>query len=105
MRRIDDRYTGIAAALCAAVLFGAATPLAKLLLDSVTPWLLAGALMAIGLWLHLSERHEHTHRHEEIEHDHPDATAVAPDIKHGHPHRHDAQHHSHFPDAHHRHAH
>ena len=39
--------------------------------DEVTPWLIsAGVLMAIGLWLHLAERHEHEHAHEEIEHDH-----------------------------------
>lgn len=79
--------------------------------------LLAGALMAGGLWLHLSERHEHAHRHETIEHDHPHvhdehhrhahSASVAPGVKHQHPHRHDAlQHtHPHFPDAHHRHAH
>jgi len=35
---------GIAAALTAAVLFGAATPLAKLLLGRLDPWLLAGVL-------------------------------------------------------------
>ena len=31
---------------------------------------IAGGLMALGLWLHLSERHEHEHSHEELEHDH-----------------------------------
>ena len=35
------------------------------------PWLSSlGVLMAIGLWLHLAERHEHEHVHEEIEHEH-----------------------------------
>lgn len=46
---------GIAAALGAAVLFGAGTPLAKLLLESVSPWLLAGLLYlgsGIGLTLY-----------------------------------------------------
>ncbi|MGH8639244.1 MAG: EamA family transporter [Burkholderiales bacterium] len=38
------RHPGVAAALAAAVLFGAGTPLAKLLLDAVNPWLLAGIL-------------------------------------------------------------
>ena len=33
---------GVTAALGAALLFGAGTPLAKLLLDGVDPWLLAG---------------------------------------------------------------
>jgi drug/metabolite transporter (DMT)-like permease len=37
---------GVQAALVAAVLFGAATPLAKLLLGAVNPWLLAGLLYA-----------------------------------------------------------
>ena len=92
--------------------------LALILGEPLTPALLvAGALMAVGLWLHLSEHHEHAHRHDEIEHDHPHehdehhdhshATDVAPGVTHQHPHRHAAlQHrHAHFPDAHHRHAH
>jgi len=49
------RRPGVAAALGAALLFGAATPLAKLLLDSVDPWLLAGLLYlgsGVGLTLY-----------------------------------------------------
>lgn len=45
---------GITAALFAALLFGASTPLAKLLLDRTGPWLLAALLYlgsGIGLWL------------------------------------------------------
>ena len=38
------KHPGIAAALAAALLFGAGTPFAKLLLDAVGPWLLAGLL-------------------------------------------------------------
>src|SRR5574343_526978 len=39
--------------------------------EPVTPALLvAGALMALGVWLHLSERHIHPHTHEAMEHDH-----------------------------------
>jgi len=30
----------------------------------------AGALMGMGLWLHLAERHEHAHLHETMEHEH-----------------------------------
>jgi hypothetical protein len=30
----------------------------------------AGGLMALGLWLHLTERHEHEHMHEDFEHEH-----------------------------------
>jgi drug/metabolite transporter (DMT)-like permease len=49
------RHPGIAAALAAAVLFGAGTPLAKVLLDSVSPWLLAGILylgsgIGLAIW-------------------------------------------------------
>lgn len=39
--------SGIPAALAAAVLFGAGTPLAKLLLEHAGPWLLA-ALLYLG---------------------------------------------------------
>jgi drug/metabolite transporter (DMT)-like permease len=49
------RNTGVQAGLAAAVLFGAGTPLAKLLLGSVSPWLLAGLLYAgsgLGLGLY-----------------------------------------------------
>jgi len=38
------RKQGVTAALGAALLFGSGTPLAKLLLDAVSPWLLAGLL-------------------------------------------------------------
>ena len=49
------RQPGVLAALGAAVLFGAGTPLAKLLLNSVSPWLLAGLLYlgsGVGLTLY-----------------------------------------------------
>ena len=35
---------GVCAALGAALLFGASTPIAKLLLHAVSPWILAGLL-------------------------------------------------------------
>ncbi len=81
---------------------------------------LAGVLMAIGVALHLSERHEHEHAHEEMthehehvhgrgdpHHDHAHATPVAPGTRHSHPHEHAplSHSHSHFPDAHHQHKH
>jgi drug/metabolite transporter (DMT)-like permease len=77
----------------------------------------AAALMALGVWLHLSERHEHRHRHEAMEHTHEHEhdehhrhvhdEPVAPGTKHIHRHRHEPLTHSHphFPDAHHRHDH
>jgi drug/metabolite transporter (DMT)-like permease len=47
------RHPGVQAALVSAVLFGVSTPLAKLLLGDVGPWLLAGLLYTgsgLGLW-------------------------------------------------------
>lgn len=77
----------------------------------------AGLLMAIGIWLHLSERHEHPHRHDALRHRHPHRH----DAHHQHAHEppwdaretHDHEHehsplehnHPHFPDLHHRHGH
>ncbi|OAI43161.1 hypothetical protein AYO41_02625 [Verrucomicrobia bacterium SCGC AG-212-E04] len=86
--------------------------------DAVTaPLLAAGFLMAIGIWLHLSERHEHVHTHEAMEHDHEHThdehhqhehpEPVAPGTRHSHRHVHEPLTHSHphYPDAHHRHTH
>ena len=94
------------------------TILALIMGEPLTPNLLiAGALMGLGLWLHLTEHHEHAHRHETLEHDHEHvhdehhlhrhAASDAPGATHKHPHRHETlQHaHPHFPDTHHRHAH
>ena len=64
------RNRGVQAALLAAVLFGAGTPIAKLLLGQVSPWLLAGLLYCgsgLGLGLLRLIRHtpaERLHRHE-----------------------------------------
>lgn len=78
---------------------------------------LAGALMALGLWLHLSELHEHEHAHDALEHEHRhrhDAHhqhAHDPGIPAGEPHSHWHRHapmvhrHPHYPDIHHRHGH
>ncbi len=77
----------------------------------------AAALMGIGVWLHLIERHEHQHVHEPMEHEHrhvhdehhrhahePGEAAREP---HTHRHRHGrlAHSHAHYPDIHHRHPH
>jgi drug/metabolite transporter (DMT)-like permease len=94
--------------------------LALLLGDVLTQQLVAaGALMAFGVWLHLTERHEHEHVHEALEHEHEHAHGddphhehahdppVAPGTRHTHAHRHEpVRHaHAHFPDSHHRHRH
>lgn len=92
--------------------------LAVIMGDTVTlPLILAGLLMATGIWLHLTEQHEHQHIHDELEHDHvhihdehhhhshdfPIVTGVP--HKHRHQHRPITHSHPHFPDAHHRHKH
>lgn len=81
------------------------------------PLLAAGLLMAVGLWLHLTESHVHGHMHEALEHehrhvhdshhqhDHP--PGIAPDEPHSHWHQHApmVHRHAHYPDLHHRHRH
>lgn len=79
--------------------------------------LLAGALMAAGLWLHLAERHEHEHVHEALGHEHAhvhddhhrhDHGSDDPEGEpHSHPHQHEPtrHRHPHYPDLHHRHGH
>jgi drug/metabolite transporter (DMT)-like permease len=86
--------------------------------DPVTVQLLAaGGLMAVGLYLHLAERHEHPHEHVPLRHEH----AHRHDVHHRHVHRpedppgeaHSHEHvhppivhrHPHYPDIHHRHGH
>ncbi|MBS0056609.1 DMT family transporter [Yersinia sp. Marseille-Q3913] len=92
--------------------------LAVIMGDTVTlPLILAGLLMALGIWLHLTEQHEHQHIHDELEHEHthihdehhhhshdlPIVTGVP--HKHRHQHRPMTHTHPHFPDSHHRHKH
>ena len=76
----------------------------------------AGAVMALGLVLHMTERHEHDHVHQALEHEHAHRHDDAhhdhmhdpmPSGEHTHAHRHDrtAHRHPHVPDVHHGHAH
>ncbi|QSA98801.1 DMT family transporter [Methylococcus sp. EFPC2] len=77
----------------------------------------AAALMGLGVWLHLTERHSHEHTHDAIEHDHVHVhdehhqhehdEPAPPGTRHRHRHRHEPLRHSHphFPDIHHRHGH
>jgi drug/metabolite transporter (DMT)-like permease len=79
--------------------------------------LFSGGLMALGLWLHLAERHEHQHVHEAMEHEHRHRHdehhhhTHGPDDPPGEPHTHWHRHpplvhrHPHYPDLHHRHGH
>lgn len=89
-----------------------------LLGEPFTPLLgLAGALMGLGVWLHLTEHHAHEHAHAALDHSH----AHVHDAHHRHrhdvdwhgeaPHTHPHHHaplvhsHEHHPDIHHRHEH
>lgn len=77
----------------------------------------AGSLMALGVWLHLTERHEHEHGHEEMAHEHRHVHDEHHQHSHdgteplGEPHSHRHVHvqlghsHAHLPDIHHRHEH
>lgn len=110
MRHLGTARTG--AYFSVAPFFGAT--LALLAGEPITfPLVAAGLLMAIGLWLHLTEHHEHQHAHESMEHSHEHThdehhqhihgTPIAPGTKHAHLHRHEpmVHIHAHFPDAHH----
>ena len=82
-----------------------------------TTFWVALPLVALGVWLHVTESHAHSHVHEPMEHAHRhvhddhhrhahdfDWNGVEP---HTHPHRHErlAHSHPHYPDIHHRHPH
>ncbi|BDI21269.1 membrane protein [Herbiconiux sp. L3-i23] len=98
--------------------FGAVLALA---LGEPLTWsvVVAGVLMGLGVWLHLTERHEHEHTHDAITHDHwhthdehhqhdHDAGTEATVIgwhRHVHTHQPITHTHEHYPDAHHRHRH
>jgi drug/metabolite transporter (DMT)-like permease len=77
----------------------------------------AGSLMAVGVWLHLTERHAHSHRHQAMTHEHLHSHdehhqhVHQPTDPPGEPHSHVHHHpelthtHPHYPDIHHRHRH
>jgi len=114
LRHLGTARTG--AYFSVAPFFGAV--MALLMGDPLTtPLIVAGGLMALGTWLHLTERHEHVHEHVAASHIH----SHIHDAHHQHvhdfpwdgtePHEHPHVHaplrhaHPHFPDAHHRHQH
>ena len=106
-----------AAYFSVAPFFGAGLALLLLAEAPGIAFWLATALMAAGVWLHISERHRHAHTHEPLAHDHEHMH----DEHHHHehpfpwdgkePHSHAHQHgtlahtHPHHPDLHHRHRH
>ena len=116
LRHLGTARTG--AYFSVAPFFGAV--LAIVLLDEALTLQLisAGLLMALGVWLHLTEHHEHRHVHAALEHshahthddhhhDHTHDTPVSPATRHTHAHQHARTEHAHqhFPDADHRHEH
>lgn len=114
LRHLGTARTG--AYFSIAPFFGAL--LAVAIGDAITaPLLVAAALMMLGIWLHVTERHQHDHQHEAMEHSHEHTHDLhhqhahgENDLaghKHSHTHRHEPMRHSHphFPDSHHQHRH
>jgi hypothetical protein len=115
LRQLGAARTGAYFSL--APFFGAALAIPLQSEPVSTALLLAGALMGLGVWLHLTERHIHPHTHEALAHEHPHTH----DAHHQHthnfpwqgeePHTHPHDHpplvhaHAHYPDIHHRHRH
>jgi drug/metabolite transporter (DMT)-like permease len=115
LRHLGSARTG--AYFSAAPFIGAAISL-LVLHDAVgTMFWFAAALMAFGIWLHLTERHLHPHTHEETEHGHSHSHDLHHQHEHdftwdgrephSHPHRHlpISHSHAHYPDIHHQHKH
>ena len=89
--------------------------------DPITIGLIVGgALMALGVWLHVTEVHEHVHKHVAMDHAHahvhdehhrhahePEDPPVTDPRPHSHRHHHEpiVHAHAHYPDIHHRHDH
>ena len=118
LRNLGTARTG--AYFSTAPFVGAVLSLAVFRERPTTLLLFAAGLMAFGVWLHLTERHQHEHQHEAMEHDHghvhdehhqhvhvlsdPPVTDPTPHT-HRHWHQPMAHTHPHYPDIHHRHGH
>jgi len=115
LRQLGTARTG--AYFSTAPFIGAAASFALLGESPDTFFWVAAVLMAVGVALHLTERHRHLHRHEALAHTHSHTHdehyrhehdfAWDGAEPHSHSHEHDALSHSHvhFPDIHHRHSH
>lgn len=118
LRHLGTARTGVY--FSTAPFVGAAVSLAAFRERPTPGFLIAAGLMASGVWLHVSERHEHEHHHEAMDHAHapvhgnhhrhahgPDEPPVTNPKPHSHPHHHEPLTHSHqhYPDIHHRHSH
>jgi len=115
LRHIGTARTG--AYFSTAPFLGATLSLIVLHEQPLPLFWVAGGLMAVGVWLHLTERHAHAHQHEAITHEHlhwhdeHHQHLHQPNDPPGEPHSHVHHHgevthtHPHYPDIHHRHPH
>ena len=116
LRHLGTARTG--AYFSVAPFVGAALALGLLGERPESAFWVAAALMALGVWLHLTERHVHEHAHETLEHEHEHEHVHDVHHRHAHagsigsePHVHAHRHepmvhsHPHYPDLHHRHPH
>jgi hypothetical protein len=115
LRNLGTGRTG--AYFSVAPFFGAMLAILFLGEDASPRLLIAGVLMGVGVWLHLTETHGHEHTHEVLEHSHEHEHdehhlhvhkgGSNPFGKRVHWHRHEPMTHSHehFPDVHHQHKH
>lgn len=115
LRGLGSARTG--AYFSTAPFLGAAVAILMLGESVSVMFLLAAALMALGVWIHLMENHVHEHQHEALDHSHrhthDEHHQHEHDFEwdgaepHSHPHVHAPIRHSHahFPDVHHRHRH
>jgi drug/metabolite transporter (DMT)-like permease len=115
LRHLGTARTG--AYFSTAPFMGAAASIVMLGEPLTGQLMVAGLLMTVGVWLHLTEHHEHEHRHDPLEHAHMHAHdkhhqhahshADPPGEPHSHQHRHEGVRHKHVhaPDMHHTHRH
>ena len=115
LRHLGTARTG--AYFSVAPFFGAATAVIVLSERPGSMFWAAAVMMAIGVWLHITERHEHHHRHERLvhshahhhdehhQHEHDEAYDGTEPHTHTHEHAPLAHSHPHYPDLHHRHRH
>ena len=115
LRELGAARTG--AYFSTAPFVGAAIAIAVFHEPTSAAFWIAAMLMTMGVWLHITERHEHDHSHEllihthshqhDSHHQHAHAFAWDGHEPHTHEHRHEPLTHSHphYPDIHHRHGH
>lgn len=115
LRHLGTARTG--AYFSVAPFFGAATAVLLLAERPGGLFWVAAVLMGVGVWLHVTERHDHPHRHEHLnhthlhrhddhhQHEHPPGWDGVEPHTHGHEHGSLVHIHPHYPDLHHRHGH